>query len=114
MNPRRIVRHKSTHYSLYTDRQLAVNERMETVRLSSSNQPPTAELLRINHYWSKSEEDYRSKISRGWPDLWGQENPYDMSTFVEAEATNNELEETTILRFLPQLKARLARRHAPF
>ena len=109
MNPRRIVRHKSTHYSIYSDKQLAVNERHETVRISRSTLEPTAQLLRINHYWSKSKEDYRLKLSRGSPDIWGVENPYDMRMFEESALIDNQFEDTEILRFLPALKERLGR-----
>ncbi len=110
MNPRRVVRHKSTHYGIYTGKQLAVNERHETVRLSASDREPTGQLLRINHYWSKSEEDYRLKLSRGSPDIWGVENPYDMQMFRASEIADNQIEDTQILRFLPGLKERMRKR----
>jgi hypothetical protein len=71
-------------------------------------------VLRINHYWSKSREDYIRKISRGYPDEWGRENPRDMVMFDEAEAKNNQVEDDAILRFLPLIRGNGERREGAY
>lgn len=64
--------------------------------------------LRINHYFSKSEAEYREKLSRGWVqggarDMRKKQNIFDDA---EAEAKSDE----AILRFLPELRRSLDNR----
>lgn len=107
VNPRRVCRPKSPHYPIYRKRDLAVNENKETVRLSSSLSP-TARKLPINHYWSKSLEDGKRKIARGYGDQWGIENPRTLELWHKYDAVYSAANDEAILRFLPALKARLA------
>ncbi len=110
VNPRRILRAKpSTHYWLYRHGQSAVDEQFRPV--SASKGPgPVNEILRINHYWSKSYEDGLAKFGRGYVDRWGMENPRTMDTWRENDATMNAVEDRAILRYEAELKARLAAR----
>jgi hypothetical protein len=68
----------------------------------------TAEILRINHYWSKSLEDGENKIARGAPDRWTIKNPRSMELWHKFDKAFNTVEDREILRFVPELKRRLA------
>ncbi len=65
--------------------------------------------LRINHYWSKSEEEFRQKIARGRSDIdavrkfeeFGRRDPY----------LNSEID-SCIVQYLPALRAALRHREA--
>lgn len=61
-------------------------------------------LLRINHYVTKSREEYVRRISRGRADLPAQRDPAEFDGYQGAEVNDE-----TILRFLPALKLRLER-----
>jgi len=113
VNPRRILRAKpSTHYWIYKYGERAVDEQFTPV-WASRGPGRTANVLRINHYWSKSYEDGLAKFSRGNVDKWGEENPRTMDTWREEDRTMNAVEETLILRYEAELKARLAARTQP-
>jgi hypothetical protein len=64
--------------------------------------PATADVLRINHYFSKSEEELRRKLGRQRSDI-GERYPKDVTPRAE-------LPDDTILRFVPALKKALAAR----
>ncbi len=109
VNPRRIASSKSTHYWLYRDGELAVDEKKRSVKTSGSKEA-TADILRINHYWSKSLEDGKIKVAKGAVDQWAIENPRSMELWHETDKGLNAVEDRTILRFLPDLKKRLENR----
>jgi len=99
VNPRKVLRPKSVHYPLYKNGELAVNEKRITVKISNSR-PAVADVIRINHYYSKSLQDFREKLARGYGDQWGLDNPrsLDYDQALDAE------EDLLIQRFVPQLK----------
>lgn len=72
--------------------------------LRMTREPATTDLLRINHYYAKSEAEFAHKLVRPRPDT--------------AEVTErmgippDEVRDETILRFLPQLKQKLAARNS--
>ena len=110
VNPRRILRAKpSTHYWLYKHEQWAVDERFRPIKTSHGTEGVN-EVLRINHYWSKSREDGVAKFARGYIDRWGMENPRTMDKWREMDSTMNAVEDTLILRYEAELQARLAAR----
>lgn len=110
VNPRRIAASRSTHYWLYKNRQLAADENELPVVKGWISTPATAEVLRINHYWSKSLEDGQNKIARGPVDQWTAENPRSMELWQKFDKTLNAVEDREILRFVPALKRRLQAR----
>ena len=113
VNPRRILRAKpSTHYWIYKYGEQGVDECFTPTKNSRKNKTST-EIFRINHYWSKSYEDGLAKFSRGNVDQWGEDNPRTMDTWREVDSTINAVEDTLILRYEAELKARLAARTAP-
>jgi glycosyl transferase family 92 len=109
VNPRRIAASRSTHYWLYKHRQLAADENELPVKGWTST-PATAEVLRINHYWSKSLEDGQNKVARGPVDQWTAENPRSMELWHKFDKALNAVEDREILRFVPALKRRLEAR----
>ncbi len=112
VNPRRILRTKgSPHYWLYRYNQLAVDEQFRPIKICEGP-GAVADILRINHYWSKSYEDGVAKFARGYQDRWTMEHPRTMDTWREWDKAYNAVEEKTILRYEPELKARLAARFA--
>jgi len=109
VNPRPIAASKSTHYWLYKHCQLAADENELPVKGWTST-PATAEVLRINHYWSKSLEDGRNKVARGPVDQWTAKNPRSMELWHKFDKALNAVEDRDILRFVPALKRRLQAR----
>ncbi len=109
VNPRRVAASANTHYWLYQSGQIASDEDERPVRTSQSV-PATAEILRINHYWSKSLQDGENKIARGAVDQWTIDNPRSMKLWHEFDSRLNKVEDREILRFVPSLKRRLQAR----
>jgi len=106
VNPRRVAASANTHYWLYKNGDIAPDENERPVETSRSI-PATTEVLRINHYWSKSLEDGENKIARGTVDQWGVENPRSMKLWHDFDRGMNAVEDREILRFVPALKRRL-------
>jgi len=109
VNPRRIAASANTHHWLYQNRSIASDENERPVETAHSVSA-TAEVLRINHYWSKSLQDGENKIARGPVDQWAVENPRSMELWHEFDRGMNEVEDREILRFVPALKRRLEKR----
>lgn len=109
VNPRRVAAPASTHHWLYRNGNVASDENEQPAETSQSV-PATAQVLRINHYWSKSLEDGEKKVARGPVDQWTIENPRSMELWHEFDSGMNQVEDREILRFLPELKRRLAAR----
>jgi hypothetical protein len=112
VNPRRVAAAASTHHWLYRNGNVASDENERPAETSQSV-PATAQVLRINHYWSKSLEDGENKVARGPVDQWAIENPRSMELWHEFDSGMNQVEDREILRFLPELKRRLAARFGP-
>jgi hypothetical protein len=73
------------------------------------DRPPIHEVLRINHYWTKSFEEFRQKKSRGWPGGYHKKaNGNLRSHFVTIRdvITND----TVIAWAIPLVKENLAKR----
>jgi hypothetical protein len=109
VNPRRIAAPNSTHHWVYRNNELASDENERPVSGSSSTSA-TVNVLRINHYWSKSLEDGQNKIARGPVDQWTIENPRSLELWHKFDEGSNAVEDREILRFVPELKRRLAKR----
>jgi hypothetical protein len=71
--------------------------------LSHTRRPPTADLLRINHYYAKSEEHFRKKAERSRADYGVVTNRFPPPPATTRDAAINQ--------FLPQLRAALAERN---
>ena len=88
-NPRAINFVKNPHYSTYFEGLYSVNEYGGLVE-SWSNAPVTVEKIVMNHYNTKSREEYFDKISRGTAD--NVKNIYNMS-FFEIRDRNDEFDD---------------------
>jgi|SRR5579863_1280308 len=63
---------------------------------------PSHQLLRINHYVTKSREEYLQRIARGRSDVAGQRDPAEFEGYQAAE-----VDDGTMHRFLPAIKQRV-------
>jgi glycosyl transferase family 92 len=96
--PRKVVRYATPHN--FWVRGDAVGE--DGRRVQAHLRAPTFELLRINHYYTRSEEEFSSKVAR--PDASsGRIREHDP---FPSDAVRDEL----ILRFRPELRALLSSR----
>ena len=111
VNPRRIAGPANTHHWIYQNAHLASDENERPVQTSRSV-PATVDVLRINHYWSKSREDREIKIARGPVDQWAIENPRSMDQWQEFDQGFNEVEDREILRFVPTVRRHLEMRRS--
>lgn len=68
------------------------------------------DLLRINHYWTKSVDECRAKFARGRADT-GEARPW--HEFVQLRDALDAVEDRTVMTHLPTLSARLAAVAAP-
>jgi len=105
VNPRRVRCLHDSHHWFYEFKEWPVDEKKRPV-LGSKSSPATAEVLRINHYHSKSLEDYKRKVARGAQD----HTTNSVEIMAERDAQLNAVEDRTILRFVPELKRRLEAR----
>jgi hypothetical protein len=102
VDPRRVEWCDNPHYFWYRDEALAVDElkRPITGPEFAFTESPSWSLLQVNHYWTKSEEEFSEKLAdpRG-----------DTGTLRPAIAAQpGDSRDDTILMYLPALKAALA------
>lgn len=103
-NPRLVATYISPHYPIYRLGAVSLNstgKRKQTLWFS----PITFKEMRINHYYCKSEEDYKLKISRGKGDRAGS---YDMKNFFKLN--DNSIYDEAMLAYKPQLEEALQRK----
>lgn len=112
VNPRLFAAPKSMHYSTYKNRMRSVNERFEPVKNSHGVENPTVDILRINHYWTKSHEDGVVKMTRGRVDSYTTKR--DMDTWAQLDRDFDQTDDTLILRYEEELKQRLMKRGFSF
>jgi hypothetical protein len=107
VDPTQVERAHSCHAFFYRDDGLAVDENREPigppiVRTDSMSHS----LLVLNHYWTKSEEECRKKLSK--PTAYGR--PRSSAAHQHAlGGTLNQVLDEEILRYLPALREELAR-----
>ncbi len=94
LNPRAIKFLPNPHCAIYLENFFAVNENGDRVP-GYSNEPVTAEKIVMNHYNTKSREEYRKKIERGMADK--VHNVYDMKFFEIRD--RNEVFDDGILKY---------------
>jgi hypothetical protein len=107
VDPRRTIGYLSPHHFSYENDAQAVDENhipIESIRTVERS----CERLRINHYWTKSEEEARFKFAKPWA---GRGQPREAPNF-ERIATVDErgsVPDETILMYLPDLRAAIER-----
>jgi hypothetical protein len=105
VDPRRVQRPgRDPHYFRYFDRQKAVTEAGEIVR-GDRSETLSAERLRINHYITRSQEERDRKLA-GVVAFTGEPKRADRAK--ELDKMLNDVEDTTILAYLPALQRALA------
>ena len=66
--PSKVVAFVSPHYPIYRQGYMGMNEKGEKVKASRTNSVSTS-LIRNNHYFTKSLEDFEAKVARGRADM---------------------------------------------
>ena len=99
VDPKQVVNYISPHYGLFYHYFEEVTENFQRTR-GNSTRTHSSNKIRINHYLTRSKEEYLNKIKRNHK---GVQNIYEFN-----EATLNFQEETTedlvIQKYVPQLK----------
>jgi hypothetical protein len=106
VNPANVERvGHSAHYFIYYDRERAVDELRRVVRGQSSEAPPSMELLRINHYFTRSQEERMRKLAAPRVD----NGKVKQAEGVEERdrRLNEEPDDNTILAYAPALREAL-------
>jgi hypothetical protein len=93
------------HHFLYRSSRSAAGERGDPVA-GADRIPPTADLLRINHYYTRSRAEYARKLTG--PSGWGGRAEH-LQT-ADPRLPPDEVRDDTIARWIPALKRELATR----
>lgn len=102
VDPKRALSMRTTHKVILPEGEVPVNERFEPVP-ELYTQTPTVERLRLNHYWTKSvEEFFFVKVARGNPENISALR--DAEGLIDAERNYSGGEDLAIQRFVPQLR----------
>jgi Glycosyltransferase family 92 len=103
VNPLKVQRFVTAHEATYGDGGHAVNERKEEV-CGPYSMPPSIARLRVNHYWTRSvEEFFLKKLSRG--DVGGVTDLRNIHGLITAEKHYNNGADRAISRFIARLKS---------
>jgi hypothetical protein len=107
-DPRHITRCRNPHYFFYEEGRYAVDERRRPVPFARS-ESPSFERLRINHYFTRSDEEFLRKLRKGKADqLVGR--PHGIAHYREMGPERNQVRDEAILAYLPRLRKALAAR----
>ncbi len=90
----------SIHFFHYLKGHYAVNE---NYKKTANRKSPTVNIskIRINHYWTRDKDYLYNKKIPGFKD---RRNRHNLEMALEREAHTNDVEDTAIWRFLPELK----------
>jgi hypothetical protein len=112
-NPRRVRAFCTPHFFMYTGEPgVAVDENHELVGdpRPSMSKTESFSRLRINHYATKSEEEFRAKVARGPADSSVPRSERFTPAQLEKQARRfRDVEDRTIQMYLPALREELAR-----
>lgn len=95
-DPRKIDYFCNPHFTIYFNPFYTLNEKGEIIP-SAFNEPPSTEKIRINHYYTKSREEYAKKVNRGNADSYY--GGYKMEFFDNANKTDNAIFDDSILKY---------------
>ena len=108
VDPRMVRAFCRPHFFMYRDgAAVDENHRVVTNRPPWRTDSPSFERLRINHYGLKSEEEYLAKLERGHADGLRPKSPMKTERFL---SLYGDVEDRTILRYLPQLHSAIEQR----
>jgi hypothetical protein len=101
VNPRRVIKYGNSHHWFYSRAALAVNTKAARV-FGSFSEPAVADVLRINHYYSKSREEFMAKAAmKSWVDKEGARFPSrTLDAWERMASLNNDVEDASAARFL--------------
>jgi hypothetical protein len=107
-DPRRVTGCHSPHFVLY-DEGTAVDENHRPIdgRPRSKTENVSFARLRVNHYAIKSEEEFRRKVARGSADGVPKQATLTAEQIERRAGSYNDVEDRTILMYLPRLRAAL-------
>ena len=107
-DPARTVRTGSVHFFVYDDGR-AVDENHQPIDRAPFSLTPGASCsrLRINHYFMKSEEEYRRKKARGTAHSGKTEPDIPEKALRRRVEAFNQYRDTTITMYLPELREAL-------
>ena len=100
VNPKKVVNYISEHHGLYYSNQDAVNENFDVVQ-GQFTKYHSASRIRINHYYTKSREEYSNKVMRNTK---GSQSVYKFNESY-LNFKENTIEDRVIQKYLPKLKA---------
>lgn len=103
LQPSKVTACNNPHYAFYKNFQLAVNENFKRIIGPFTNKN-SVKKIQINHYCSKSLEEYMKKLERGHVDKENATYKFAESS-VNFERTKNEY---SIYKYLSELKTRLS------
>jgi hypothetical protein len=104
VDPSRVAGCQSVHHFVYLDGH-AVNERREPVEGGHSDYHSSSR-LRVNHYWTKSEDEFAQKLER-WTAAGASEYK-DPASIKRLKSSRNEVPDHTIASYVPALRERLS------
>lgn len=86
VNPQKVVSVFSPHYCIYKNKEFAVNENKEII-YGGFSEKHSSNKIQINHYYTKSEEEYWIKYNRGSADMLENRRVYnnEILNFPESE-----------------------------
>jgi GT2 family glycosyltransferase/SAM-dependent methyltransferase len=99
VQPSKVEGCTNPHFMLYADGARAVDENHQPIEGAFTAKVSVAQ-LRINHYWSKSEDECRYKFNKGLADGKGSR---DWNEFLAHEQILNTTHDDTVLRVVAQL-----------
>ena len=97
--PKKISMMPSPHYFIYKNHRLAVDENYNTVLPNYISQKYNGDKIRINHYHTKSLNDWQRKVIIGYADQV-KDRPYNIKEVYFSDA----VKDYTIQKYLPELK----------
>ena len=105
INPRKVIKYGNSHHWLYSGGACAVNTSRTPV-VGSFSEPGVIDVLRINHYYSKSREEFMAKVAmKSWVDRESTRFPSRTVNTSEHHMTaNNDVEDTSAGRLVESLK----------
>lgn len=111
IRPDLAIRSIGSHFFEYCDGVYPVNELGQQVPQSTHRiYPATHQLAQVNHYITRSRQDYLNKIERGWPKGGGRKVTKDIRWLLWDihHAASGHIDESA-LRFAQQTRTELAR-----
>ena len=111
VKPKEVLYMRNPHYCFYRNNQVCVDENYNPIgNPMAYNSDANAftsfcstTKIKLNHYHTKSEEDYKRKIELGFADTNNERSAYDPSLNFEGETANDYV----IWKYLPELKKRM-------